>query len=131
MGVETHRTFCRFCHANCAMLVDIEDGKVKAVRGDPDDPEYGGYTCKKGRELPDSHNSEDRLHYSLVRDTNGEFRETPMQEALTHVSDEFRRIIDKYGPDSVALFMGSGGYQNSAAMMATLSLAQALSLRHI
>lgn len=130
MGVQTHKTFCRFCHANCAMLVDIEDGKVKAVRGDPDDPEYGGYTCKKGRELPDSHNSEDRLHYSLVRDEKGDFQQTPMDQALTHISDEFRRIIDKYGPDSIALFMGSGGYQNSSAMMATMSLAQAIGTKH-
>ncbi len=130
MGVETHRSFCRFCHANCAMLVDIEDGKVKAVRGDPDDPEYGGYTCMKGRELPDSHNSERRLHHSLVRDANGDFQEAAMPDALDHVGSELRRIIDKYGPDSVALFMGSGGYQNSSAMMATMSLAQAIGTKH-
>ena len=130
MGIHTHKTFCRFCHANCAMLVDIEDGKVKAVRGDPDDPEYGGYTCKKGRELPDSHNSEDRLHYSLVRDAEGNFRETPMMEALAHVSAELRRIIDTYGSDSVAVFMGSGGYQNSSAWAASHSFAQAVGSKH-
>jgi predicted molibdopterin-dependent oxidoreductase YjgC len=67
MGAETHKTFCRFCHANCAMEVDVVDGKVVEVRGDPADPAYGGYTCMKGRELPDSHNSESRLHHSLVR----------------------------------------------------------------
>ena len=130
MGVQTHKTFCRFCHANCAMLADIDNGKVIAVRGDPDDPEYGGYTCKKGRELPDSHNSEDRLHHSLVRDENGEMQETAMPDALAHVGNEFKRIIDEYGPDSIALFMGSGGYQNSAAMMATMSLAQAIGTKH-
>ncbi len=130
MGIQTHKTFCRFCHANCAMLVDVEDGKVLSVRGDPDDPEYGGYTCKKGRELPDSHNSEDRLHHSLVRDDAGNFQETPMPEALGHVSDEIRRIIDKYGPDAVAIFMGSGGYQNSSAWAASYSLAQAIGTKH-
>ncbi|MBO6610030.1 molybdopterin-dependent oxidoreductase [Altererythrobacter sp.] len=130
MGVQAHKTYCRFCHANCAMLVDIEDGKVKAVRGDPDDPEYGGYTCKKGRELPDSHNSEDRLHHSLVRDADGNFQETPMPQALAHVSSELKRIIDKYGPDSVAVFMGSGGYQNSSAWAMSHSFAQAVGSKH-
>ncbi|MEL6877372.1 MAG: molybdopterin-dependent oxidoreductase [Pseudomonadota bacterium] len=130
MGVETHKTFCRFCHANCAMLVDIEDGKVAAVRGDPDDPEYGGYTCMKGRELPDSHNAEHRLVHSQVRDENGEFQSTPMSQALGHISDELRRIIDTYGPDSVAVFMGSGGYQNSAAWAASYSFAQAIGSKH-
>ena len=130
MGVQSHKTFCRFCHANCAMIVDIEDGKVKAVRGDPDDPAYGGYTCKKGRELPDSHNNEDRLHHSLIRDAEGDFQETPMPQALGHVSGELKRIIDKYGPDSVAVFMGSGGYQNSAAMMSSMAFCQALGTKH-
>ena len=134
MGIETHKTFCRFCHANCAMEVDIEateaGRKVVEVRGDPDDPAFGGYTCMKGRELPDSHNAEHRLHHSLVRDADGNFQETAMPDALAHVGDELRRIIDTYGPHSVAVFMGSGGYQNSAAMAASLSFAQGVGTRN-
>ncbi len=130
MGVETHKTFCRFCHANCAMLVDVEDGKVLEVRGDPEDPAFGGYTCLKGRELPDSHNAAHRLHHSLVRDDAGEFQETAMPDALAHVAGEIQRIIDEHGPHSVAVFMGSGGYQNSAAMAASLSFAQAIGTRN-
>ncbi|WP_299195511.1 molybdopterin-dependent oxidoreductase [uncultured Erythrobacter sp.] len=134
MGVETHKTFCRFCHANCAMEVDVEvtdqGRKVVEVRGDPDDPAYGGYTCMKGRELPDSHNAEHRLHHSLVRGEDGEFREMAMGETLEHVASELRRIIDKHGPHSVAVFMGSGGFQNSSAMAASLSFAQAIGSRN-
>ncbi|MEE4339491.1 molybdopterin-containing oxidoreductase family protein [Erythrobacter sp.] len=135
MGIETQKTFCRFCHANCAMIVDVEvtgDGtrKVVEVRGDPDDPAYGGYTCLKGRELPDSHNAEHRLKHSLVRNEAGEFVETPMDDALAHVAGELRRIIDEYGPHSVAVFMGSGGFQNSAAMAASLSFAQGIGSRN-
>ncbi len=130
MGVETHKTFCRFCHANCAMEVDVEDGRVLEVRGDPDDPAFGGYTCLKGRELPDSHNAEHRLTSSLVRNAEGEFVETAMPDALAHIGDEIKRIIAKYGPNSVAVFMGSGGYQNSSAMAASLSFAQAIGTRN-
>lgn len=128
--METHRTFCRFCHANCAMLVDVEDGRVVEVRGDPDDPVYGGYTCLKGRELPDSHNAPHRLTRSLVRGSDGQFHETPMEDALAFVGDGLRRIIDAHGPHAVALFMGSGGYQNSAAWAATHALAQAIGTRN-
>ena len=129
MAVETHRTFCRFCHANCAMLADVEDGKVIAVRGDPEDPVYGGYTCVKGRELPDSHNAAHRLIHSLVR-RDGEFVETAMGETLDHVADKLRAIIAEHGPHSVAVFMGSGGYQNSAAWAASYSFAQAIGSRN-
>lgn len=134
MGIQTHKTFCRFCHANCAMEVDVEDrpdGKrVTAVRGDPDDPAYGGYTCMKGRELPDSHNADHRLTQSLVRDANGDFQSTPMPQTLAHIAGELKRIIAKYGPDSVAVFMGSGGYQNSAAWAASHSFTQAIGSKH-
>ncbi|MEM6494426.1 MAG: molybdopterin-dependent oxidoreductase [Pseudomonadota bacterium] len=130
MSVSTHKTFCRFCHANCAMEVDVEDGRVLRVRGDRDDPAYGGYTCMKGRELPDSHNAQHRLTQSLVRDEKGEFQQTPMPETLAHVAGKLRTIIDKHGPDAVAVFMGSGGYQNSAAWAASHSFAQALGSKH-
>ena len=36
MGVSTHKTFCRFCHARCAREVDGEDGRVLSGRGDPE-----------------------------------------------------------------------------------------------
>ncbi len=134
MGVETHKTFCRFCHANCAMEVDVEVGpngrKVLEVRGDKDDPAFGGYTCLKGRELPDSHNAAHRLRHSLVRDEGGAHQETAMPQALEHVAAKIRRVIAEYGPNSVAVFMGSGGYQNSAAMAASLSFAQAIGTRN-
>ncbi len=129
MGVQTHKTFCRFCHANCAMLVDVEDGKVTGVRGDPEDPEFGGYTCIKGRQLPESHNSPDRLIHSLVR-RDGEFVETPMMDALGHVGDRLKDIIAKHGPHSVAVFFGSGGFQNSSGMAAALALCQAIGTRN-
>ena len=73
MGKTTHNTFCRFCHANCAMLADVEDGRVVAVRGDPDDPVFGGYTCIKGRQLVEAHYSPERLTSCQIRDEAGNF----------------------------------------------------------
>ena len=34
--IETKKTFCRFCHVFCGMEVDVEQGRVVAVRGDRD-----------------------------------------------------------------------------------------------
>ena len=36
----------------------LDNSKIVAVH---DDPEFGGYTCIKGRQLPDSHNAAHRL----------------------------------------------------------------------
>ena len=47
--IETRKSFCRFCHVFCGVEVDVEEGRVLAVRGDPDNAVSQGYTCQKGR----------------------------------------------------------------------------------
>ena len=59
--VETHKSFCRFCHAVCGIEVDVEDGRVVAVRGDREHVVSQGYLCVKGRELPAQHTHPARL----------------------------------------------------------------------
>ena len=51
--MQTTTTFCRVCHASCPMEVDVQDNRVIAVRGVMDDPLFEGYTCIKGRQIPD------------------------------------------------------------------------------
>ena len=31
---ETHTSICRFCHASCPILVDVEDGRVVRIVGE-------------------------------------------------------------------------------------------------
>jgi len=35
---RTHPSICRFCHAHCAVLVDVEDGRAVRVLGDRENP---------------------------------------------------------------------------------------------
>lgn len=52
--IETRDSFCRLCHAACPIEVDVEDGiKAVAICGDKNDPLFEGYTCIKGRQLPE------------------------------------------------------------------------------
>lgn len=129
MPVETKRTFCRFCHANCAMLVDVEDGRALSVRGDPEDVMFGGYTCIKGRQLAEAHNSPERLRHCLVREGDG-FREVSTDAALDLVAGRLRAIIERYGPHSVALYSGTYAFQNSAGVGASHAFAQGLGTRN-
>ena len=67
---EVKPSFCRFCHAFCAIQVTVEDGKAVKVIGDPHNPVYHGYTCKKGRALPQQHYHPERLLHSMRRGRN-------------------------------------------------------------
>jgi anaerobic selenocysteine-containing dehydrogenase len=131
MGKETKRTFCRFCHANCAMQVDVEDGRLIAVRGDPDDPVFGGYSCIKGRQLIEAHYSTERLTTCLVRDERGAFQPISTESALDEIAMRLRAIIERYGPHSVAIYGGTYAFQNSAGVATATAFAQALGTRNI
>lgn len=116
MTISTHKTFCRFCHAYCAIEVDVEDGKPIQVRGDTSDPVYGGYTCIKGRQLPEQFATPKRIRETLKRDSSGAFQPIDVQQAMDEITDRVRSIIETYGPRAVATYVGSYGYQNSAAL---------------
>ena len=131
MTVETRRTFCRFCHANCAMLADVENGKVVAVRGDPEDPVFGGYTCIKGRQLAEAHNSPERLRACRKRLADGAWADLPTVQALDEISEQLADIVAKYGPHAVAIYAGSYAFQNSAGVATATAFAQGLGSRNI
>jgi len=129
MAAKTLRTFCRFCHASCAMLVDVEDDKVKAVRGDPDNPLFGGYTCVKGRQMPDMHNLPERIVRPLVR-KDDQFVETTTAQALVDIAARIKAIVAEHGPHSIALYCGTNAFQNSAVLGTSFALAEAIGTRN-
>ena len=124
--VTTHQTFCRVCHASCPLEVDVQLGRVTAVRGVPEDPIFAGYTCIKGRQLPDQMTHSSRLRQPLRRRPDGTFEPTSSKDALDAIGAELRRIIDTYGPRAVASYTGTGGYQNSLAVPAARAFHQGI-----
>ncbi len=127
--MATHRSFCRFCHANCAMLVEVEGNRVTGVRGDPADPVYGGYTCQKGRQLAEAHNSPTRLtmHQRRVDDR---FEPATSDAALADIATRLRAILDAHGPHSIAVYCGTYAFQNSAGLGAALAFASGIGTRN-
>lgn len=125
-GVETRTTFCRVCHAACPMEVDVQDNRVLAVRGVMDDPLFEGYTCIKGRQIPDQMADPKRVRTPLRRRPDGTFEETSSSAALDEIADRLREIIDVHGPRAVASYTGTGGYQNSVAVGAARAFHQGI-----
>ena len=75
MATEMKRSFCRICHAACPVDVEMVDGKVVKIHGVEDDPLFEGYTCIKGRQLPDQIHHPDRLRHPLKRMPDGHYEE--------------------------------------------------------
>ncbi len=116
MAIETHKTYCRFCHNYCAFEVDVENGRAVAVRGDATDAIYGGYTCIKGRQLPEAHAHPERVTRPLKRMPDGSYEEIPLAQALDEIAVKVRAIRDVNGPRAIASYCGTYAFQNSAAL---------------
>lgn len=116
--MTTHKSFCRFCHAFCGIEVDIEDNRVLAVRGDREHPLSQGFTCIKGRQLVEHHNDPGRLRSTLRKNPDGRFDAIPSEQAMDEVAAKLKRIIDKHGPRSVALYNGTKSWASVTFEMA-------------
>jgi anaerobic selenocysteine-containing dehydrogenase len=124
--MPTVKSFCRFCHANCAIEVDIEAGRACAVRGDTSDPLFGGYTCMKGRELPAQTYHPQRLLHSLRRDAAGKFAPIGSEQALDEIAARLADIRARRGPRAIATYCGTYAFMNSAALAVAAGFHQGL-----
>jgi len=118
----TEPSFCRLCTALCPILVTVEGGRAVQVHGDRDAPLFGGYTCPKGRALPEMHSSPDRLLHSLKRRADGSHEVISSDQLITEVSERLADVIDRHGPGSVALYVGTSNiaYPTMGGMAAAL-----------
>ncbi|HZO08953.1 MAG TPA: molybdopterin-dependent oxidoreductase, partial [Myxococcota bacterium] len=128
-ATATHASICRFCHASCAILVDVEDGRASRVRGDRENPIYHGYTCAKGRALPEQHAHPERLLHSLRRTPGGGHEPIAAAQAIAEVADRVQAIVDRHGPRSVALYTGTFSFTYPAAAPIAIAWMEAIGSR--
>ncbi|MGK2868367.1 MAG: molybdopterin-dependent oxidoreductase, partial [Mycobacterium sp.] len=114
----TRPGICRICSAHCGVLATVTDGRLTKVTGDPDNPMFKGYTCAKGRALPEIHNNPQRLLHSQQRQADGSYAAIDAELAMDEIATKLQQLIDTHGPRSVALYLGTNGlpYPASALM---------------
>lgn len=101
---EVHTAICRFCHSFCGIKVTVENGRVIKVIGDKDNPMYHGYSCIKGRALPQQHYNPQRLLHTMKRLPDGTHKPVPVEQAMDDIAERISAIIAQHGPRSVALY---------------------------
>src|SRR5688572_21898605 len=99
------------CHPTlCGMLVQIEDGRVTKVSGDPDNPDSAGFLCIRGHASREIIGNPARLLHPLVRAGRGEaFRRAGWDEALDLITARMRAV----GPEAVGAWSGHGLFANN------------------
>lgn len=101
------RSTCCYCGVGCGVLIEAEQGRITGIAGDPDHPANFGRLCTKGRSLPLTAASLDgRALVPEIRTERGSPRvPTDWASALDHVAARFADVIERDGPDAVALYV--------------------------
>ena len=108
MTPQVQPSICRLCTAYCPIQVTVEDGRATKVVGNARAPLYGGYTCPKGRALPEQHYGPQRLLHSLKRGADGGFAPIASERAMDEIAAKLEAIVAEHGPRSVAMYVGMG-----------------------
>jgi anaerobic selenocysteine-containing dehydrogenase len=117
--IETKRTYCRVCTSICGLAIDVDvaNDQIVKVKGDFEHPLTKGYSCPKGRAIGQVRHLANPITEPLMR-KNGELVPVSWDEALNDVAAKLRRTIDRYGPNSIGMYFGSGlGIDSCGYMM--------------
>ena len=93
---------CRMCLTGCGILVNVENGVVNNVIGNPDSPHNRGRMCAKGKSGIMNHYNLNRVTHPLKR-TNPDkgigidplFEEISWEEAIETVSKKLKKVYDE------------------------------------
>jgi anaerobic selenocysteine-containing dehydrogenase len=109
------------CPDCCSVLVTVEDGKGKRMRGNPEHPVTRGFLCAKVTRYLEREYHPDRLLHPMKRvgaKGEGRFARVSWDEALDTIAENLRRVADRYGPESILpySYAGTMGLLNGSGM---------------
>lgn len=113
---ETHYIACNLCEAICGLEIKLEDGQIRSIKGDKEDPISKGHICPKAVALQDIYNDPDRLRTPIKR-SGDNWQKISWQQAYAEVTTELKRIQRKHGKNSVAVYLGNPTVHNMEAML--------------
>jgi anaerobic selenocysteine-containing dehydrogenase len=129
-STTTHRITCPFCEATCGLEVTTSGRTVLSVRGNKEDVFSHGYICPKAYGLKELDADPDRLRTPLIREGEA-WREATWDEAFAEVERRLMPVIERYGRDAVAVYLGNPNVHNLSGQLYNTPLLRALGTRNI
>ncbi len=103
---RTVYSICGMCSVRCPIMVEVEDGQVVWISGNPHDAGMGTGLCAKGIAGRAFLHDTERPLSPLIRDGergSGKWKAVSWDEALDYVAQKLKEIIDQHGGRAVLL----------------------------
>lgn len=109
------RAICRWCHADCRVVVHSREGKLEKIQEDRSDPRVDKIFpptrgCPRSAMAKEYVYHPDRLKFPLKRaGERGENKWVPVswQQALDEICERLERLRGEYGPETLMITQGT------------------------
>jgi len=104
-------SLCGMCAVRCPVRVEVEDGRVTWIEGNPHVAGMEGGLCAKGSAAIAFEYDSERVQTPLIRDGergSGRWRKASWDEALAYIADKLKAVQEQYGKKAVAITDRSG-----------------------
>ncbi|ATB45282.1 molybdopterin-dependent oxidoreductase [Corallococcus macrosporus] len=115
-GPQVHFRTCNLCEAMCGLRIELDAGRITAIRGDAEDPFSRGHVCPKALALEDLHQDPDRLRGPLRRTATG-WEPVSWDDALDESARRLHAIQREHGRDAVGSYLGNPNVHNLGNML--------------
>jgi anaerobic selenocysteine-containing dehydrogenase len=95
------------CPAACGVIVEVADGAITKLAGDPDHPLSRGYVCPKGRRMVTLVDDPVRLDRPLIRSKGGDLVPVDWETALDDLAERLDRIRVEHDGYVIGAFSGT------------------------
>ncbi len=106
---EAKPTICFGCTTHCGVIGWVQDGRVRLIEGNPNDPNSQGTICSKANGLIEATYDEERLLYPLRRigpRGSGDWERISWDEALDTVATKLRALREAGTPEQFVFHYG-------------------------
>ncbi|MPZ72246.1 MAG: molybdopterin-dependent oxidoreductase [Nitriliruptorales bacterium] len=126
----THFRTCPLCEATCGLAITMDDGQIAHIRGDDADVFSRGFICPKGTAVKHLQEDPDILHAPLVRGADGELHQATWHDAFRAVEHGLAPIIEQYGRNATALYVGNPSVHSLSATVMLPALVKSLATQN-
>ena len=106
-------SMCGMCAVRCPIRIEVENGSVTWIEGNPYVPGIEGALCSKGSAGIAFEYDSERPQYPMIRTGergSGQWRKATWDEALGYIADKLKIVKNKYGAKAIALADRSGPF---------------------
>jgi anaerobic selenocysteine-containing dehydrogenase len=129
-AIKTSYTTCPLCEAGCGLEVITREREILSIRGDANDVLSHGYLCPKAVSLKELNTDPDRIRQPMLR-KGDQWIAVSWDEAFAEIEHGLAPLMQQYGRDAVALYVGNPNLHNLSSLLYLPLLYQALGSRHI